>query len=92
MDFIFSLVLPIVIVAVIVIIGLSCVKVVKQSKVGIIMRLGKFRKVADTGVHFLVPFLDNMSYIIDLREDTTAHKVVDLRDKFLSPPRPPSTR
>ena len=40
MDFIFSLVLPIVIVAVVVIIGLSCVKVVKQSKVGIIMRLG----------------------------------------------------
>ena len=81
MDFIFSLVLPIVIVAVIVIIGLSCVKVVKQSKVGIIMRLGKFRKVADTGVHFLVPFLDNMSYIIDLRE-----KVVDF------PPQPVITK
>ena len=81
MDFIFSLVLRIVIVAVIVIIGLSCVKVVKQSKVGIIMRLGKFRKVADTGVHFLVPFLDNMSYIIDLRE-----KVVDF------PPQPVITK
>ena len=36
MDFIFSLVLPIVIVAVVVIIGLSCVNVVKQSKVGIL--------------------------------------------------------
>ena len=81
MDFIFSLVLPIVIVAVVVIIGLSCVKVVKQSKVGIIMRLGKFRKVADTGVHFLVPFLDQMSYIIDLRE-----KVVDF------PPQPVITK
>ncbi len=45
MEFIFSLALPLVIIAVIVIIGLSCVKVVKQSKVGIIMRLGKFRKV-----------------------------------------------
>nr|WP_317332565.1 SPFH domain-containing protein [uncultured Romboutsia sp.] len=81
MDFIFSLVLPIVIVVVIVIIGLSCVKVVKQSKVGIIMRLGKFRKVADTGVHFLVPFLDQMSYVIDLRE-----KVVDF------PPQPVITK
>ena len=67
MDFIFSLILPIVILLIIVIIGLSCVKVVKQSKVGIIMRLGKFLKVADTGVHFLVPFLDQMSYVIDLR-------------------------
>ena len=59
MDFIFSLMLPIVIVAVVVIIGLSCVKVVKQSKVGIIMRLGKFRKVADTGVHFQFHFRSN---------------------------------
>lgn len=59
-------ILPIIIVA---IIGLSCVKVIKQSKIGIIMRLGKFRKVADTGVHFLVPFIDSMSYVIDLREN-----------------------
>ena len=65
---IMGLALPIVIIIVAVIIGLSCVKVVKQSKVGIIMRLGKFRKVADTGVHFLVPFIDQMAYVIDLRE------------------------
>ncbi|MGV9038453.1 SPFH domain-containing protein [Clostridioides difficile] len=39
-----------------------------QSKVGIIMRLGKFQKVAETGVHFLIPFLDKMAYVIDLRE------------------------
>ncbi|MGL4912557.1 MAG: SPFH domain-containing protein [Romboutsia sp.] len=63
-----GLALPIVIIIVAVIVGLSCVKVIKQSKVGIIMRLGKFRKVADTGVHFLVPFIDQMTYVIDLRE------------------------
>ena len=72
---------PIVIIVVIVMIGLSCVKIVKQSRIGIIMRLGKFHKVADTGVHFLVPFLDQMSYIIDLRE-----KVVDF------PPQPVITK
>ena len=32
------------------------------------MRLGKFQKVAETGVHFLIPFLDKMAYVIDLRE------------------------
>lgn len=48
--------------------SLMCVRVIKQSKVGIVMRLGKFHKVADTGVHFLVPFLDHMAYVIDLRE------------------------
>ena len=35
---------------------------------GIIMRLGKFHKEAKTGIHFLVPFVDSMAYMIDLRE------------------------
>ncbi len=69
MESIMSLALPIVLIIVVVVTGLSCVRVIKQSKVGIIMRLGKFRKVADTGVHFLVPFIDQMSYVIDLREN-----------------------
>ena len=69
MESIISLALPIVLIIVVVVTGLSCVRVIKQSKVGIIMRLGKFRKVADTGVHFLVPFIDQMSYVIDLREN-----------------------
>ncbi|RDY23678.1 SPFH/Band 7/PHB domain protein [Romboutsia maritimum] len=62
-------------------IGLSCVRVVKQSKVGIIMRLGKFHKVAETGVNVLVPFIDTMRYMIDLREN-----VVDF------PPQPVITK
>ena len=81
MGFIFSLMLTVIILVVIVITGLSCVKLVRQSQVGIVMRLGKFLRVADTGVHFLVPFLDQMSYIIDLRE-----KVVDF------PPQPVITK
>lgn len=66
MGFTFIGLLVLIIVAVAV--GLSCVRVVKQSKVGIIMRLGKFHKVAETGVNVLVPFIDTMRYMIDLRE------------------------
>ena len=76
-----TLIIAIVIVVAIVAIGLSCVRVIKQSKVGIVMRLGKFLRVADTGIQFLVPFIDQMSYIIDLRE-----KVVDF------PPQPVITK
>ncbi len=81
MGILIPMIIPVAIILTVIIIGLSCVKVIKQSKVGIIMRLGKFRKVADTGIHFLVPFLDQMSYIIDLRE-----KVVDF------PPQPVITK
>lgn len=69
------------IILIVVVLSLSCVKVIKQSKVGIVIRLGKFHKKADTGVHFLVPFLDQMAYVIDLREN-----VVDF------PPQPVITK
>lgn len=70
-----------VIILIVIVLSLSCVKVIKQSKVGIVMRLGKFNKKADTGVHFLIPFLDQMAYVIDLREN-----VVDF------PPQPVITK
>ncbi|MDM9887964.1 SPFH domain-containing protein [Clostridioides difficile] len=63
-----KIVLSIVLIVVVVAISLTCIRVIKQFKVGIIMRLGKFQKVAETGVHFLIPFLDKMAYVIDLRE------------------------
>ncbi|OFU40683.1 peptidase [Clostridium sp. HMSC19B04] len=63
-----KIVLSIVLIVVVVAISLTCIRVIKQSKVGIIMRLGKFQKVAETGVHFLIPFLNKMAYVIDLRE------------------------
>ena len=63
-----KIVLSIVLIVVVVAISLTCIRVIKQSKVGIIMRLGKFQKVAETGVHLLIPFLDKMAYVIDLRE------------------------
>ncbi len=63
-----KIVLSIVLIVVVIAISLTCIRVIKQSKVGIIMRLGKFQKVAETGAHFLIPFLDKMAYVIDLRE------------------------
>ena len=56
------------VIIIVVIMSIKCVKVIQQSTVGIIMRLGKFHKKADTGVHFLVPFIDTLSYRIDLKE------------------------
>ena len=49
-------------------VAIRCIRIVKQARMGIIMRLGKFHKEAKTGIHFLVPFVDSMAYMIDLRE------------------------
>ncbi|HAN09958.1 MAG TPA: peptidase [Clostridiales bacterium] len=52
----------------VVILAIASIKIVSQSTLGIIERLGKFHRRAETGVNFLIPFLDNMKAIIDLRE------------------------
>lgn len=59
----------------------TSIKIVRQARVGIIERLGKFHGVAETGVNFLVPFIDKMRAVIDLRE-----QIVDY------PPQPVITR
>lgn len=63
-----NVIMIVALIIIIVVMSISCVKVVQQSTVGIIMRLGKFHKKADTGIHFLVPFIDTLSRRIDLRE------------------------
>lgn len=52
----------------ILIITFSSIKIIKQSSVGIVMRLGKFSRKAETGVNFIIPFIENVYKIVDLRE------------------------
>lgn len=62
-------------------IGLSSIKIIRQSTVGIVERLGKFHKEARQGINVIVPFIDRFRAIVDLRE-----QVVDF------PPQPVITK
>ncbi len=44
------------------------VRIINQARAGIIERLGKFHGVAATGVNILIPFIDHMRSLVDLRE------------------------
>ncbi|MCC6277428.1 MAG: SPFH/Band 7/PHB domain protein [Oligoflexia bacterium] len=44
------------------------IKIVPQKQVMIIERLGKYNKRADAGLNIIVPFLDSVRAIVDLRE------------------------
>lgn len=46
----------------------SSIKIIKQSNVGIVMRLGKFHRKAEVGVNFIFPFIEHIYTIVDLRE------------------------
>lgn len=52
------------------IITFMSVKIVRQSEVYIIERLGKFHKVADAGLTIIIPFIDNVRSVVSLKQQT----------------------
>ena len=60
----------IVLLVIILIIAFKSIKVVKQSEVYIIERLGKFHKVADAGLTIIVPFIDRVRSVVSLKQQT----------------------
>ena len=60
----------IVLLVIIVIIALKSIKVVRQSEVYIIERLGKFHKVADAGLTIIIPFVDHVRSVVSLKQQT----------------------
>ncbi|MDO4539847.1 MAG: SPFH domain-containing protein [Syntrophomonadaceae bacterium] len=65
----------------VIIIALSSIKIIRQSTVGVVERLGKYHKMAEKGINIIIPFVDRFRAIIDLRE-----QVVDF------PPQPVITK
>lgn len=62
-------------------IAASSIRIIQQSKVAIIERLGKFYTKAERGINIIIPFIDRVVHVIDLRE-----RVVDF------PPQPVITK
>ena len=55
---------------IIVVLAVRSIKIVQQSEVYIIERLGKFHKIATAGVNIIVPFVDNVRAVISLKQQT----------------------
>ncbi len=52
----------------ILIISFSSIKIIRQANVGIVLRLGKFSRRAETGVNFIIPFIEKIYKVVDMRE------------------------
>ena len=48
----------------------NSIKVVSQSEVYVIERLGKFHKIADAGLTFIIPFVDRIRFVVSLKQQT----------------------
>lgn len=50
-----------------ILVGLSSIRIIRQSSVAMVERLGKFHKKLDAGFHFVVPFIDRVTKTVDLK-------------------------
>ena len=48
------------------------IRIVPQAKAGVIERLGRYNRTADPGLTIVVPFIDRMKPLIDLREQVVS--------------------
>jgi regulator of protease activity HflC (stomatin/prohibitin superfamily) len=48
------------------------VRIIPQARTGLVERLGKFKGALDAGPHLLVPFIDRVRYVIDMREQVVS--------------------
>jgi regulator of protease activity HflC (stomatin/prohibitin superfamily) len=63
-----TLIVAVVIAVAVIVILSSAVKVIRQQRVGVVERLGKFNRTLEPGPHLLVPVLDKVRYNLDMRE------------------------
>ena len=59
-----------ILIVLIIILLIKSIKVVRQSEVYIIERLGKFHKAADAGLTLIIPFIDTVRSIVSLKQQT----------------------
>jgi regulator of protease activity HflC (stomatin/prohibitin superfamily) len=67
-----SLIIAVVLVLIGILIVFSTVKIVPQARAGIVERLGRYNRTLDAGLTIIIPFVDRLRPLIDLREQVVS--------------------
>ena len=60
--------MPLIILGVIIVIALTGVKIIPQSKAYVVERLGAYNRTMQTGLHYVIPFIERVSNVVNLKE------------------------
>ncbi len=63
-----------IVIAVILLIIIACIKIVPQAQVYVIERFGAYRVSWQTGLHFLIPFVDRVAKKVSIKEQVVDFK------------------
>ncbi|MCU1406858.1 MAG: hypothetical protein JWQ43_3161 [Glaciihabitans sp.] len=69
---VFSILLIAIVAVFVVVVLFRAVRIVPQATAGVVERLGKYHKTLNPGLNILVPFIDRMRPLIDMREQVVS--------------------
>jgi regulator of protease activity HflC (stomatin/prohibitin superfamily) len=69
---IFVTVLVVVVALFVVVVLIRSIRIVPQAYAGVVERLGRYRKTLQPGLNILVPFIDRMRPLVDMREQVVS--------------------
>ena len=69
-----GLILLIIIAVFFIILAAKTVRIVPQARSGVVERLGRYQRTLTPGLTIVVPFIDRVGPLIDMREQVVAHK------------------
>lgn len=72
MDALVTLVVVLLILLLVLIVLIRTVRIVPQSRAGVVERLGRYHRTLDAGLSFLIPFIDKLRPLVDLRENVVS--------------------
>ncbi|MFD1722606.1 SPFH domain-containing protein [Amnibacterium endophyticum] len=68
----FLIVLAIVVVIFVIVVLTRAVRVIPQARAGVVERLGRYHKTLSPGLNLLIPFIDRLVPLLDLREQVVS--------------------
>ena len=63
-----ALLIPVILVTIFVVVLARAIRIIPQASAGIVERLGRYHRTLDAGLALIIPFIDRLRPLIDLRE------------------------
>lgn len=63
-----ALLIPLILIAIFVVVLVRSIRIIPQASAGIVERLGRYHRTLDAGLALILPFIDRLRPLIDLRE------------------------
>jgi regulator of protease activity HflC (stomatin/prohibitin superfamily) len=71
-EIVLTVIVVLVAVALVVLLAVKTIRIIPQARAANVERLGRYRRTLEPGLNFVVPFLDRVKLLIDLREQVVS--------------------